>query len=239
MPADPVSARLAAVRARVDAAARRARRDPAHVRVVAVAKTAGAADLRAAWDAGQRAFGHNRVQALQRDFATLPRAEWHAIGPLQGNKVRDALGCAAWVQTIGETRTAERLARALEDPGLARPEAQAPRLPVLLQANLQPEDGRYGCPPEGLAELARAVAALPRLELRGLMTIAEHGAPEPRLRSGFARLREAAAKLASAGALPSAPELSMGMSEDFEIAVEEGATLVRVGRLIFPPANER
>lgn len=239
MSPDPVAVRLAAVRGRVDTAARRAGRDPAGVRVIAVAKTATESDLRAAWRAGQRAFGHNRVQALQRDFARLPEAEWHAIGPLQGNKVRDALRCAAWIQTVGEPRTAERLDRALADPGLARPVAAAAPLPVLLQANLRPEDGRYGCPLDALDALAASVAALPRLSARGLMTVADPAADEAGLRAGFARLREAAAKLARAGRLPSAPELSMGMSDDFEIAVEEGATLVRVGRSIFPPASER
>lgn len=239
MDAAPVAARLDVVRARIAAAALRSGRDPARVRLVAVAKTAGADELRAAWDAGQRAFAHNRVQSLVHDYALLPQAEWHAIGPLQGNKVRDALACAAWVQTVGEARTAARLARALAASELARPAAAAARLPVLLQANLQPEDGRYGCPLEGLADLAREVAGWPALETRGLMTIAEAGAGEPRLRAAFARLREGAEKLAQRGLLPSEPELSMGMSDDFEIAVEEGATLVRVGRTIFPPAIER
>jgi len=230
-----VADRIASVRARIAEAAQRAGRDASRVRVVAVAKTASAAELRAAWDAGQRVFGHNRVQALQRDHAVLPQAEWHAIGPLQGNKVRDALLCASWIQVVGEVRTAERLARALQEPSLAR----SARLPVLLQANLDPADGRYGCRLDALPALAEAVQALPSLELRGLMAIGAADADPGSLRRGFASLREAAEKLAGAGMLPLAPELSMGMSDDFEIAVEEGATLVRVGRTIFPPASER
>lgn len=220
--------RLAAVRVRLDAAARRAGRDPAAVRVLAVAKTATPDALRAAWSSGQRLFAHNRVQALLRDVALLPDAEWHAIGPLQGNKVRDCLLVAACVQTVGETRTVERLARA----AAARPRP----LSVLLQANLDPADGRYGCPLSDLPALARAVAPHPPLALRGLMTIAAAGAPPAALRAGFARLREAAEALTRAGQLPEAPELSMGMSEDYEIAVEEGATLLRLGRALFPPA---
>lgn len=239
MSAATVADRLAAVQERIGRAAARAGRDAREIRLVAVAKTAAAEDLRAAWAAGQRRFAHNRVQILMRDFAILPEAEWHAIGPLQGNKVRDALGCAAWVQTVAEPRTAARLARALADPSLRRPPAAAARLPVLLQANLHPEDGRAGCPLERLAELAAQLAAHGALQVRGLMTIAAPGASPAALRGGFARLRAAAEKLARAALLPSAPELSMGMSEDYEIAVEEGATLVRVGRAIFPPATRR
>jgi len=225
-PAD-FAARLASARARVRAAAARAGRDPESVRILAVAKTARPADLLEAWAAGQRLFAHNRVQALLADAELLPDAEWHAIGPVQGNKVSDCLRRAACVQTVGDARIAGRLDRAAELAGR--------RLPVLLQANLQPEDGRYGCPLAELAALARALAPLTRLEPRGLMTIAAAGAPPAALRAGFARLRAAAAELSAAGLLPAAPELSMGMTEDFEIAVEEGATLVRIGRLLFPP----
>jgi pyridoxal phosphate enzyme (YggS family) len=235
VPTDSVAERLAAVRARIADAAQRAGRDPASVRLIAVAKTASADDLAAAWDAGQRAFGHNRVQALVRDHALLPAAEWHAIGPLQGNKVRSALGCATWVHTVGEPRTAERLARTYAE----MPAAGGVPLRVLLQANLDPSDGRYGCPLEGLRALADAVRGHSVLTLCGLMTIGPAEAPAERIRGGFARLREAAEKLTAAGALPSTPELSMGMSDDFEIAVEEGATLVRVGRTIFPPHSKR
>ncbi|MDA1259043.1 MAG: YggS family pyridoxal phosphate-dependent enzyme [Planctomycetota bacterium] len=230
-----VADRIASVRARIALAAQRAGRDAARVRVVAVAKTASEAALREAWDAGQRVFGHNRVQALQRDHAILPLAEWHAIGPLQGNKLRDALLCASWIQVVGEARTAERLERAVQEPSLAR----SARLPVLLQASLNPTDGRYGCRLDALPALADAVQKLPSLDLRGLMAIGAATADPGSLRRGFANLREAAEKLTSAGVLPLSPELSMGMSDDFEIAVEEGATLVRVGRTIFPPASER
>ncbi len=227
VPAPNFAARLAEAGTRVRAAAIRAGRDPERVRILAVAKTARPADLQEAWAAGQRLFAHNRVQALSEDAARLPDAEWHMIGPVQGNKVTDCVRLAACVQTVGESKTAGRLERAAALAGR--------RLPVLLQVNLQPEDGRYGSPLAELAALARALAPMPHLEARGLMTIAAPDADEAALRAGFARLRDAALELAGAGLLPAAPEISMGMSEDFEIAVEEGATLVRIGRLLFPP----
>ena len=235
--------RLAEVRGRIAEAAARVGRDASRVRLVAVAKTATPETLRAAWEAGQRAYGHNRVERLEEHRAVLPEAEWHAIGPLQGKKVRRAVRAAACIHTVGEDKTAERIRRVVEEDGL---EGQ----PVLLQANLLPEDGRYGCPlpaegdagaaPGGaLRVLAEAVALLPGLHPRGLMTIAPPDWDESSLRAGFARLRAAAEALALASLLPVDPELSMGMSGDYEIAAEEGATLVRVGRAIFPSEEPR
>lgn len=212
---------------------------------MAVAKTATAETLREAWAAGQRSFGHNRLQHLEEHRAVLPEAVWHMIGPLQGKKVRKALHAADWVETVGDEKTAERIARVLAEDGLA-PQR------VLLQVNLLPEDGRYGCPLPGAADgsaaggeacsaelraLAAEAGALEGLDLRGLMTIAPPAWEQAALHRGFARLREAAAVLAAEGLLPPHPELSMGMSGDYEIAVAEGATLVRVGRAIFPSAD--
>jgi pyridoxal phosphate enzyme (YggS family) len=235
--------RLTEVRGRIAEAAARAGRDVGRVRLVAVAKTATPETLRAAWEAGQRAYGHNRVERLEEHRAVLPDAEWHAIGPLQGKKVRRAVRAAACIHTVGEEKTAERIRRVVEEDGL---EEQA----VLLQANLLPEDGRYGCPlpaegdtgaaPGGaLRALAEAVALQPGLHVRGLMTIAPPDWDAAALRTGFARLRAAAEALSLASLLPDAPELSMGMSGDYEIAVEEGATLVRVGRAVFPSEEPR
>jgi pyridoxal phosphate enzyme (YggS family) len=229
MPSPDFAERLAAVRARIASAARRAGRDAREVRILAVAKTAAPADLDEAWNSGQREFAHNRVQDLLRDAARLPQAVWHAVGPLQGNKVSDCVRVTACIQTVGDALSAERIARAL-----ARIER---RMPVLLQVNLQPADGRYGCPLAELVGLAETARAWPQLDVRGLMTIAEAGAPPAILRAGFARLREAAERLAGAGCLPPRPELSMGMSDDYEIAVEEGANLVRIGRVLFPPTS--
>lgn len=222
-----VPERLHRVRERIAAAAARAGRPAAAVRLVAVAKTATPAGLRAAWEAGQRDFGHNRIQWLERDRRLLPEARWHAIGPLQGNKVRRAVAAAALLHAVGEARTASRIQRAAE--ALDR---QA--VPILVQVNLTPEDGRYGCRREELAPLLRELVGLDRLRPRGLMTLAPQGAPEDVLRRHFGTLRELAMRYAGEGLLPEAPELSMGMTEDFEVAVEEGATLVRVGRAVFP-----
>ncbi len=230
--AQAVAANLAAVRERIAAAARGAGRDPGAVRLVAVAKTAGPEALRAAWEAGQRDFAHNRVQWLERDRAILPAARWHAIGPLQGNKVRRAVAAALLLHTIGEARTATRVARAAAT-------LDRPRVPILVQVNLTPADGRYGCRPEDLARLLEEVHGLERLEVLGLMTLGPQDASPEVLRRHFASLRELAGEQTAAGLLRDPLELSMGMTGDFELAVAEGATLVRVGRAIFPPPGAR
>lgn len=226
-----VASRLAVLRARIAAAAARGGRPPDAVRIVAVAKTATPADLRAAWDAGLRDFGHNRVQALRAHHAVLPAARWHLIGPLQRNKAADALALVSMIQTVADTRLAERLQRLLEARGGAA-------MPVLVQVNPRPADGRAGCSPAELPALLAAFSAWPALAPRGLMTLAGAGAAPGELRRHFAGVRELAERATADGLLPPAPELSMGMSDDFEIAVAEGATLVRLGRALFPPADE-
>ncbi|TAH38509.1 MAG: YggS family pyridoxal phosphate-dependent enzyme [Planctomycetota bacterium] len=222
---------LAAAQAAIAAAARRAGRDPARVRLVAVTKTATPEALGAAWAGGLRDFAHNRVQALEAHRVLLPQARWHLIGPIQSNKIRRAAQAADVVQSVGDLRVASGLATA------AAALARAP-VEVLAQVNLTPADGRYGCRAEDLPALLAAVSALPALRCRGLMTIAPQHAPPAQLRSHFARLAELARAAAAAGQLPPDPELSMGMTEDFEIAVEEGATLVRLGRALFPSRTE-
>lgn len=226
-----VAERLAALRDRIAVAARRAGRDAARVRIVAVAKTARRAGLLAAWEAGQREFAHNRVQWLERDRAVLPLARWHVVGPLQSNKVRRAVRSADVVQTVGDARVAQALARSASDLG------RAP-LEVFVQVNLTPQDGRYGCTAEALAGLLRAVAQRTELRCAGLMTVGPLGAEEKTLRAHFARLRDLALGFARESLLPPDPELSMGMTEDYELAVEEGATLVRIGRGIFPATED-
>lgn len=223
-----------AILERIAAAAGRAGRSADQVELVAVAKTAEEAGLREAWAAGHRAFGHNRVQPLMAHHSVLPEADWHLIGPLQRNKARKAVERISMMETVADLRLAETLDR------LAA-ELRAEPLPILLQINLQPQDGRPGLPMapgqsvEPVQALAEACAGLPHLALHGLMTIAAAEAGEAGLHQHFARLRELAEDLARDRLLPSSPVLSMGMSGDFEIAIEEGATLVRVGRALFPP----
>lgn len=205
--------------------------------MVAVAKTADQASLQEAWGHGQRDFAHNRVQPLMEHHAVLPDANWHLIGPLQSNKARKAVERVHCIETLSEVKLAQSLNR------LAG-ELRSSPLGVLIQINLDPSDGRPGLPiqskstdPGELHTLCSALVELDQLDLRGLMTIAPADASPIELHRHFARLRELAEGMAQNQYLPPYPELSMGMSGDFEIAVEEGATLVRVGRALFPPAN--
>lgn len=226
-----ISSRLQAVNARIAAAARAAGRAPQAVRLLAVSKTWPAASVRAAAQAGQRAFGENYVQEGVAKIAELadPGLEWHFIGPLQGNKTRQVAENFAWVHTVDRLKIAQRLA--------AQRPAHLPPLNVCLQVNVAGEATKSGCAPADLAALAGAVAALPRLQLRGLMCIP--AADATAARAAFAALRQLADELQSA-ALP-LDTLSMGMSDDLEIAIAEGASIVRVGSAIFgarPPASQ-
>ncbi|MDX9707340.1 MAG: YggS family pyridoxal phosphate-dependent enzyme [Azospira sp.] len=220
-----ISTRLQAVRARIDAAARAAGRDPAGVSLLAVSKTWPAGDVRAAAAAGQRAFGENYVQegcAKIVELADLP-LEWHFIGPLQSNKTRPVAESFDWVHSVDRLKIAERLSA-------QRPDGKAP-INVCLQVNVSGEATKSGCTPAEAPALARAVAALPKLRLRGLMCIPE---PEDDLaaqRAPFRALRSLYDDLRREG-LP-LDTLSMGMSHDAEAAIAEGATLVRIGTAIF------
>ncbi len=209
---------LAEVRARVARAAERARRDPAAVSLVAVSKTQDASAVRAAYDAGQRLFGENYVQELDekaRALAELPDLAWHFIGHLQRNKVKLVLRARPVVHTLDSARLADELAaRSVEGPTR-----------VLVQVNVAREPQKSGVMPEDAEALIAHVRALPALELAGLMTIPPDG-PAEEARSHFRALREMAERHRLA-------ELSMGMSADLDVAIEEGATLVRVGTAIF------
>lgn len=220
--------RLTEIRGRMGDAAARSGHGVPEVDLCAVAKTATAKTLEEAWEAGQRLFGHNRVQALEEHRKVLPAAEWHLLGPLQGRKVKKGLMAASCYQALGETKTLERCEKSLT-------EADVLGYPVLLQINLNPEDERYGCPLEEMDALVAAVIASPHLDCAGLMTLALAEASESKLRADFALLYEHFKRLQKLGQLSPSAKLSMGMSQDFEIAIEEGANLVRVGRAIFPP----
>lgn len=214
--------RLAAVRARIDAAAERAGRDPTNVQLLAVSKRHDADCIRRAYAAGQRAFGENYVQELEAKaaaLADLAELEWHFIGHLQRNKAKAVVGVDAVVGTIDSARLAEALGR--------RATAADKISAVLLQVNVGREPQKSGCSPAALPELVAAVRSIAGLRLDGLMTVPPAGTPEE-ARPHFRALRE----LAEAHTLT---ELSMGMSTDLEVAVEEGATVVRVGTAIFGP----
>ena len=220
-----ISDRLGRVQQRIAAAARAAGRDPATVSLLAVSKTWGLDAVREAAAAGQRAFGENYVQEGVGKVEALRAMglEWHFIGPLQSNKTRPVANAFDWVHSIDRLKIAERLAE-------QRAAHLAP-LKVCIQVNVSAEDSKSGVAPEQLGALAHAVAALPRLQLRGLMCIPEPSADAAVLRARFAVLRELQAGLVADGLV--LDTLSMGMSQDIELAVAEGATIVRVGSAIF------
>jgi PLP dependent protein len=213
---------LRAVRARVDAAARAAGRDPAGVTLLAVSKTFPAADVRALAALGQADFGENRAQELlgkAAELADLP-LRWHFIGQLQRNKAAAVARLGAVVHSVDRLPLAQALGRAGEAAGIP--------VGVLLQVDLGGPEGelaaRGGVPPDALPALADAVAALPGVRLRGLMAVAPRGSdPAP----AFARLAGLAERLRADH--PGATELSAGMSGDLEQAIDAGATIVRVG----------
>jgi pyridoxal phosphate enzyme (YggS family) len=216
---------LQAVRARIEAAALAAGREPAAVHLVAVSKTFAPPALRAAWVAGQRAFGENYVQEALAKMQSLQdlAIEWHFIGPIQSNKTRLIAEHFAWVHSVDRLRIAQRLSE-------SRP-AALPPLQVCLQVNLQGERSKSGASTEEIEALARAVAELPGLALRGLMSIPRPTPDAVQQRAQFRAVRELRDRLGAAGL--ALDTLSMGMSEDLEAAIAEGATLVRVGRAIF------
>ena len=220
-----IGERLRAVRARIEAAAHAAGRDPAQVSLLAVSKTWPADAVRAAAAAGQRAFGENYVQEGVDKIEALRELalEWHFIGPLQSNKTRPVANAFDWVHGIDRLKIAERLS--------AQRDVHRAPLNVCIQVNVSGEDSKSGVAPEEVAALAQAVDALPRLCLRGLMCIPEPTSDLSLLRARFARLRRLRDELCAAGLV--LDTLSMGMSHDIEPAIAEGATIVRVGTAIF------
>lgn len=225
-----VRERFAEISGRIDEACRRAGRARAEVTLVGASKTQPAAALAAAWEAGLRVFGENRVQeaaAKSRELGELP-IEWHLIGPLQTNKVKPALDLFRTIHSIDRLRVAEAVEREAARRGL--------RIDGLLEVNLGGEESKHGFLPAELAEAARPLAGLQHLRIAGLMAIPPQGEDPEEARPWFRRLRELRDELAArpewaAAGFPG--WLSMGMSQDFEVAVEEGATHVRVGTSLF------
>jgi hypothetical protein len=215
-----------AVLERIAAAAGRRGRDPAEITLIAVSKTVEPARLRQALAAGISTFGENRVQeglAKQRDVIG---ARWELIGPLQSNKARKAIEGFARIQTIDTVALAERLDRL---SGEVRP---GQRYPVLVQVNVDRDPAKSGFLAADVEESAERILDLPNLRVQGLMTVGHLAAEPETARHTFRGLRELSERLRTRdGRL--GPELSMGMTDDFEIAIEEGATIVRIGRAIF------
>lgn len=224
-----VSGRLQNLVIRIAQAAESAGRESSSVTLLAVSKTWPADAVREAVNAGQRAFGENYVQegVGKVDELAALGLEWHFIGPLQGNKTRLVANHFAWVHSIDRLKIAQRLS--------AQRDVHLPPLQVCIQVNVSGEASKSGVAPDEVPALAQAVAALPRLKLRGLMTIPEPTDDVALQRARFAALREIKDRLVAEGL--DLDTLSMGMSDDLEAAIAEGATIVRVGTAIFGARN--
>lgn len=224
-----LQANLTTVQARISAACAACGRDHESVSLLAVSKTWPAESVRQVAALGQHAFGENYVQEGVDKIAALAdlNLEWHFIGPLQSNKTRPVAEHFHWVHSIDRLKIAQRLSE-------QRPEGMPP-LQVCVQVNVSGEASKSGCAPEEAEALVQAVAALPRLRLRGLMAIPEPTDDLPLLQSRFALLRDIRDRLNRHGL--ALDTLSMGMSHDLETAIAGGATMVRIGTAIFGTRN--
>jgi hypothetical protein len=223
-----IAERLSAIRQRIAAAARSAGRDPSSVRLVAVSKMFPVDAVREAWGAGQRDFGENRVQeALQKiDVLADLEIRWHLLGHLQTNKARRAASSFATIQSVDGIDLIEKLDRAAAEAG-ASPE-------LLIQVDLALEETKFGAPPDEARRILDAAGRCRAVRVTGLMTLPPVPDNPEDARPWFRRLRELRDGWLAEGVPPAMlRELSMGMSQDFEVGVEEGATIVRVGTAIF------
>jgi len=216
--------RLAAVRGRIAAAAKIAGRDPSEVALVGVTKTASIEVAAAAFALGLQDLAESKPQELWRKAAAIPAARWHFIGHLQRNKLDRTAPLVALVHSVDSLRLLE----AFDDFGVKR----GSPIGVLLEVNCSREESKGGFQPGDLPALAERIASLRGATVQGLMTMAAYSDDPEAARPAFAELRELREKLRTATGLP-LPHLSMGMSNDFEIAVQEGATLVRIGTTLF------
>ena len=221
----PLAESLAAVQSRIAAACGRAGRDPTEVTLLAVSKNHPASAVAAAVSLGLTLFGENRVQEAKAKIPLSPgRARWHFIGHLQSNKARDAVGLFDTIESVDSLALAAELQK--------QAEKQAKTVKMLLEVNVAGESSKFGWNPERLLAELTQVNAFTRLELHGLMTVAPYATDAEKVRPVFRRLRELRDRCADLLGAP-LPVLSMGMSGDLEVAIEEGATLVRVGTALF------
>ncbi len=220
-----IAQRYVEIRERVERACARVGRDPHDVTIIGVTKTKPAATVREAAEAGIGDVGENYAQELAAKHEELGDiVRWHYIGSLQRNKVKLVAPYVAMIHAVDSERLGAEIDRHAEQLGR--------RIPVLLQVNTSGEESKHGVAPEEATELARALTALPGLELRGLMTLAAFLDDPEQVRPMFRLLRLTRDRIETELGI-SLPELSMGMTNDFEVAVEEGATMVRVGTAIF------
>jgi pyridoxal phosphate enzyme (YggS family) len=225
---------LAAIQQRIAVASTRSGRDPGAVTLLAVTKSQPPEVVRAAADCDQILFGENKIQEAKAKIPLCPgRLRWHFIGHLQSNKCRDAVELFETIESVDSLSLAQEISK--------RAEQAAKTMPVLLEVNAAGEASKFGYPPEKLLAELKQINALPRIEIQGLMAVPPWS-PEPeKSRPHFRRLRELKQECEQVLGAP-LRHLSMGMSGDFEVAIEEGATLVRIGTALFgprPPAGKR
>lgn len=227
---DDFRKRFAAVRSRVDEACRSMGRDPASVRIMVVTKTIDEERLRLVWQAGCRYFGENKVQEFRRKSAALDDLDikWSVIGHLQKNKVKYVARSAHEFQALDSLVLAESLDRTLQSLGRS--------IDVLVQVNSSGESSKYGLPPEEVPTFVERLKPYHSLNVRGLMTLAVFSSNHELVRKCFSTMRELHSNLLDNDRLPfTLDELSMGMSGDYELAITEGATIVRIGQALFGP----
>lgn len=230
-------ANLSRVSERIAEACVRSGRNPAEVDIVAVTKTHPVATVLQAIEAGINNIGENRVQETEVKFAEIAgmdefdsKPNWHLVGHLQRNKARKAVEMFSMIHSLDSVRLAEEIEK--------RSAAIEKYTPCLIEVNTSGEDSKYGATPEGLAEMVAGVMRFEHVKLVGLMTIGPLTTDQDKIRRSFAQLRELRDRAENVFGCY-LPHLSMGMSDDFEIAVEEGATMVRLGRVLFGPRLER
>ena len=222
-----VTENLQQVEEKIAAACRRAGRDRSEVTLIAVSKTQPEAMIEEAYGAGQRDFGENKVQEICRKKDLLPEdIRWHMIGHLQRNKVHQVVGKACLIHSVDSLRLAETISREAEKKEL--------EVPILVEVNVAEEESKFGVTTEETIALAEAIASLPRIQIRGLMTIAPYVENPEENREIFRKLKQLSVDIAEKNINNvNMSVLSMGLTNDYEVAIEEGATMVRVGTGIF------
>ena len=224
-----IGANLENIRARIAAACARANRTPSEVQLLAVSKGHGPDAVAAAAQAGQTLFGENKVQEAKAKIPLCPgRLRWHMIGHLQSNKARDAVQLFSMIEGVDSLELAQETNR--------QADKFAKTAPILLEVNVAGESSKFGYKPQTLLAELSEINALPKIEIHGLMTVPPYSPNPERSREYFRELRELKTQCEQILGAP-LPHVSMGMSGDFEIAIEEGATIVRIGTALFGPRS--